>query len=218
MIGPGVNRRPTAEKCHYPPSYGKNKTYAGVGPQLGCPTPMMLPIKTLRSSFPDAYRVLGIKKDATRGAYRRAALRRATDDATMTDADASSRSVSERLNIAPRIGFRHGSSVVASAHLYALRIGTKENHVSGGALQSLNFPCHARPPAAAGAHRDRRKHRGAGACARWPPRAKPRQFAGWRRQGRLAGRRTRRTPVKRGTCRFGRLFFGTYFSRSVPGP
>ncbi len=159
-----------------------------------------------------------LKKDATRGAYRRAALRRATDDATMTDADASSRSVSERLNIAPGIGFRHGSSVVASAHLYALRIGTKENHVSGGALQSLNFPCHARPPAAAGAHRDRRKHRGAGACARWPPRAKPRQFAGWRRQGRLAGRRTRRTPVKRGTCRFGRLFFGTYFSRSVPGP
>ncbi len=66
----------------------------------------------------------------------------------MTDADASSRSVSERLNIAPRIGFRHGSSVVASAHPYALRIGTKENYVSGGALQSFNFPRHARPPAA----------------------------------------------------------------------
>ncbi len=66
MIGPGVNRRPTAEKYHYPPSYGKNKTYAGVGPQLGCPTPMMLPIKTLR--FPDAYRVLGIKKKTRLGA------------------------------------------------------------------------------------------------------------------------------------------------------
>ena len=44
----------------------------------------------------------------------------------------------------------------------------------------------------------RRPAVGAVACARRPRRAKNRRFAGWRRQERFAGRRTRRTPVKRG--------------------
>ena len=45
----------------------------------------------------------------------------------------------------------------------------------------------------------RRPAVGAVACARRPRRAKNRRFAGWRRQERFAGRRTRRMPAKRGT-------------------